>query len=142
MKLGVELYVLYRWAERYFVKWLKSNIAKVFWQNFDKYLETRLGCAMSASYLQVWMSTVLTQVLQSTKQHQWNLQLHRSLTVTFCVLYPLPQHMRLQPSVPCEVRLQTLPWVPATYSSVTVRILSRATTIVTTKKKFDDIPNS
>lgn len=47
-----------------------------------------------------------------TWQHQWNLQLQRSLITIFFVLYPRPQHNIAQPSKPDDVRLQTRLRVP------------------------------
>lgn len=38
------------------------------------------------NYLQVWTSTLVTQVLHFTWQHQTNLQWHRSTYLTTCVL--------------------------------------------------------
>lgn len=64
------------------------------------------------NYLQLYSSITFTQVSHFTWQHQWNLQLHRSFTTIFFVLYPRPQHSIAQPSRPVEVLLQTRFVVP------------------------------
>lgn len=51
--------------------------------------------------------------LHFTSQHQWKVQLHLSETISSSVLYPLPQHMRSQPSTPMDVSLHCLPIVPS-----------------------------
>ena len=52
-------------------------------------------------YLQVYSSVLMVHVWHLTSQHQWNLQLHWWETwLNWWVLYPLPQHSKLQPSAP------------------------------------------
>ena len=51
-------------------------------------------------------------VLHLTSQHQWKVHAQRSTTVTSCVRYPRPQHIRSQPSTPIDVSLHWRPWVP------------------------------
>ena len=48
-----------------------------------------------------------------TKQHQWNLQRHRSTTTLRRVWKPRPQHISSQPSVPADARLHRRPRVPS-----------------------------
>lgn len=77
----------------------------------------------SILYLQVNTSDFSLHVLHFTKQHHWNLQLHCHTRVYWWVLWPLPQHIRLQPSVWGNVWLHSLPRVlvlpvlPVTVSS-------------------------
>ena len=54
----------------------------------------------SSGQLQVETSTSLQHSSHSTKQHQWNLHLHRSTRFTVRVLYPRLQHISSQPSMP------------------------------------------
>lgn len=51
-------------------------------------------------------------VLHLTSQHQWKVHAQRSTTVTSCVRYPRPQHIRSQPSTPIDVSLHWRPCVP------------------------------
>uniref|UniRef100_A0A182UEV7 Uncharacterized protein n=1 Tax=Anopheles melas TaxID=34690 RepID=A0A182UEV7_9DIPT len=60
----------------------------------------------------VWMIFFARQSLHFTSQHQWKVQEQRSTTVTSCVRYPRPQHIRSQPSTPIEVSLHWRPCVP------------------------------
>uniref|UniRef100_A0A182J3E3 Uncharacterized protein n=1 Tax=Anopheles atroparvus TaxID=41427 RepID=A0A182J3E3_ANOAO len=50
--------------------------------------------------------------LHFTSQHQWKVQEQRSTTVTSCVRWPRPQHIRSHPSTPIEVSLHWRPCVP------------------------------
>lgn len=68
--------------------------------------------SFACSHLQVNTSVFSLQVLHLTKQHHWNLQLHCHTRVYWCVSWPRPQHMRLQPSGWGEVWLQRRPLVP------------------------------
>lgn len=65
-----------------------------------------------ASYLHVCSSMIRVHVSHFTWQHQWNLQLQRSFTIIFFVLYPRPQHKIAQPSKPDDDLLQTRLCVP------------------------------
>lgn len=65
------------------------------------------------AHLQVNTSVFSLQVLHLTKQHHWNLQLHCHTRVYWWVLWPRPQHIRLQPSVWGDVWLHRRPLVPA-----------------------------
>lgn len=49
---------------------------------------------------------------QVTKQHQWKRHWHLSTWRNTCVLYPRPQHNKLQLSGPVDVLLHCLPVVP------------------------------
>lgn len=67
---------------------------------------------LGAAYLHVCSSMIRVHVSHFTWQHQWNLQLHRSFTIIFFVLYPRPQHKIAQPSKPDDDLLQTRLCVP------------------------------
>jgi len=63
-------------------------------------------------HLQMYSSTSRLHFWHLTKQHQWNLQWHRSVNVFRRVWKPRPQHISSQPSRPFEVLLHSRPCVP------------------------------
>lgn len=66
----------------------------------------------AGSYLQTLTHSVMRHSSHATKQHQWNLQLQRSLRVCRRMLCPRPQHRLSQLSMPGLVLLHRRPWVP------------------------------
>lgn len=60
-------------------------------------------------YLQTLTHSVMRHSSQATKQHQWNLQLQRSLRVCRRMLCPRPQHRLSQLSMPGLVLLHRRP---------------------------------
>lgn len=60
----------------------------------------------------MWIVFFVRHVLHLTSQHQWKVHAQRSTTVTSCVRYPRPQHIRSHPSTPIDVSLHWRPCVP------------------------------
>lgn len=58
---------------------------------------------------QMFLSTRRLHSSHLTKQHQKNLQLHLSVTISILVWQPLPQHIKSHPSTVLLLRLHSLP---------------------------------
>lgn len=100
---------------QFFISLIKSNIELELIMQLDSTYEIELCVFDCSVYKHVCIVFFVRHSLHLTSQHQWNVQEQRSTTITSCVRYPRPQHIKSHPSTPIDVSLHwrpLVPWIP------------------------------